>query len=53
MFIARGMCKYLKAPEGRQWERLFLAPEGRYVYSTVACPSNQSPNGATGRSVCL
>ena len=82
MFIARGMCKYLKAPEGRQVIRktgsgirsgrvpqpvgwgnpaptiadisitgdsiLFLAPEGRHVYRTATCPSNQSPSGATG-----
>ena len=25
----------------------YLAPEGRHVYSTATCPSNQSPRGAT------
>ena len=27
-----------------------LAPEGRHVYRTATCPSNQSPRGATGDS---
>ena len=35
MFIAQGITKYPKAPAGRHVYRLkYLAPEGRYVYST-------------------
>ena len=35
MFIAQGIPKRLKAPEGRHVYRVkYLAPEGRYVYST-------------------
>ena len=31
----------------RRRDRLYLAPEGRYVYRYAASPRNQSPSGAT------
>ena len=35
MFIAHGIPKRLKAPEGRHvYSVKYLAPEGRHVYST-------------------
>ena len=35
MFIAHGISKSLKAPEGRHvYSVKYLAPEGRHVYST-------------------
>ena len=46
MFIAQGIPKSLKAPEGRHVYRVkYLAPEGCHVYSTRETQVSKAPEG--------
>ena len=52
MFIARGMPSIAPTMDAAPPIVLYLAPEGRHVYSTRHTTNIQSPRGATG-ALCL